>query len=207
MQYLYLRLLALVVVIALTHCAAPRSAQIPDKITIQILAPLLDPGKVATLKGDRPTNLRLYKVLYWVETVRVRGGDVGNVISTAQAVDGYGGTPAAKEDKLAIICNRTKLQKFGCLTNDGMARLRKGRSPAITKGPHAGSAIALDHILPRSVVPELAGRYFNLDAIDSPDNLAKSNKIGKRELELARRWHREGLLSASGLRAVEVVVK
>jgi hypothetical protein len=37
--------------------------------------------------------------------------------------------------------------------------------------------------------------------------LAKSDKIGQRELDLARQWNREGLLSAPGLRAVVVVVE
>ena len=122
-------------------------------------------------------------------------------------MDGYSGTPAAKADMLAIIANRKKLEDLGCLTVDGMGKLRKGGSPMITKGKHAGDFIALDHILPRSVVPELAARFFNLEAIDAPDNLAKSDKIGQRELDFARRWHREGLLSAQGLAAVEAVAE
>jgi hypothetical protein len=37
-----------------------------------------------------------------------------------------------------------------------MDKLRGGGSPAITVGEHAGDSIALDHVLPRAVVPELA---------------------------------------------------
>jgi len=108
---------------------SPKAPQTPDDIARQILAPLLDPTKVVTRKGDRPTNHRLYKVLYWLETARERGGDVGKVfISTAQAVDGYRGTPAAKADKVAILANRRKLEDFGCLTPDGKVKLRKGGS-------------------------------------------------------------------------------
>lgn len=206
MPGMFLRLLALVAVLTQPLCAASRAPQTPDEIARQILAPLLDPAKVATLKGDRPANPRLYKVLYWLETAREMGGDVGTVIGTAQAVTGSGGTPAAKADMLAIISNRTKLQTFGCLTPDGMAQLRKGGSPEITKGEHAGDFIALDHILPRSVVPELAARFFNLEALPARVNLAKSAKIGKRELDLARQWNHAGLLSPPGLRAVEVTV-
>jgi hypothetical protein len=84
-----------------------------------------------------------------------------------------------------------------------MAELRKGGSPTITKGPHAGDSVALDHVLPRAVVPKLAARFYNLEAIAAKANLAKSAKIGQRELDLARRWQREGLLSAAGLAAVE----
>ncbi len=202
MPAMFLRLLALVAVLTPTLCAAPRTPQTSDEIARQILAPLLEPAKVATLKGDRPANPRLYKVLYWLETARELGGDVGTVIGTAQAVTGSGGTTAAKADMLAIISNRAKLQNFGCLTADGMEKLRKGGSPEITKGEHAGDFIALDHILPRSVVPELAARFFNLEALPARVNLAKSAKIGQRELNLARQWNHAGLLSAQGLQAV-----
>lgn len=204
---MFLRLLALVAALTLQLYAAPQPPQTPDEIARQILAPLLDPAKVATLKGDRPANPRLYKVLYWLETARERGGDVSKVIGTAQVVDGYGGTPTAKADAMAIIWSRKKLEDFGCFTADGMAKLRKGGSPVITKGGHAGDFIALDHILPRAVVPELAARFFNLEALPARENLAKSAKIGKREVVLARQWNHEGLLSDLGLRAAEAAVE
>jgi len=50
-------------------------------------------------------------------------------------------------------------------------------------------------------------RFFNLEALPARVNLAKSAKIGQRELALARQWNHEGLLSASGLKAVEIVVE
>ncbi len=179
----------------------------PDAIAKEILAPLLDPVKVATLKGDRPANQRLYKVMYWLETARRAGGDVSAVIDQAQAAAGYAGTKGAVADKLAITWSRTKLEAFGCFTPEGLAELRKGGSPTITKGDHNGDGIALDHVLPRSIVPELAARFYNLEAIPSKVNSGKSAKITDRELKLARRWHREGLLSAQGLAAVESAAK
>lgn len=67
------RCLIIAIIAALPLSAAPETA---DEIAKQILAPLLNPAKVATLKGDRPANARLCKVLGWVETARQRGGDV-----------------------------------------------------------------------------------------------------------------------------------
>lgn len=66
-----------------------------------------------------------------------------------------------------------------------------------------GEGIALDHVLPRAVVPELAARFYNLEAIPAKENGSKGAKIGKRELDLARRWQRERLLST----AVEAAAK
>lgn len=130
-------------------------------IAKDIIAPLLDPAKVATLKGDRPANERMYRVLGWLETARQAGGDVSKVIDSAQAAAGYGGTLGANADKLAIVWNRNILEKFGCFTPDGLAKLKKGGSPKIRIGDHAGDGIALDHVLPRAVVPELEARFYS----------------------------------------------
>lgn len=193
-------LLACFFAVALPLVAAPES---PDEIASQILAPLLDPAKVATLKGDRPANPRLYKVLGWLETARQAGGDVSKVIDKAQAVAGYGGSLGAQADKNAILWSRGRLENYGCFTPEGIAKMKRGGSPEITKGEHSGDSIALDHVLPRSIVPELKARFYNLEALPSRKNLAKSAEITEREVSLARRWAREGLLSADGLAAVE----
>jgi hypothetical protein len=65
-----LRLLVLAAILTIQLPAAPEKAQTPEVIARKILAPLIDPVKVATLKGDRPANARLYKVLGWLETAR-----------------------------------------------------------------------------------------------------------------------------------------
>ena len=193
-------LVACFIVITIPISAEPKT---PEGIAIEILAPLLDPVKVATLKGDRPANSRLYKVLYWLETARRGGGDVSTVIDTAQRAAGYGGSSGAKADKQAILWSRKNLESWGCFTPEGMEKLRNGGSPKITQGQKAGDTIALDHVLPFAVVPELAARFYNLEAIPSKENLRKSAKITAREFTLAKRWNREGLLSAEGLEAVE----
>ena len=88
-----------------------------------------------------------------------------------------------------------------------MAELKKGGSPTITKGEYTGDGIALDHVLPRAIVSELAARFYNLNAFPSKTNLQKSAKITEREILLVRRWHKEGLLSAEGLAAVEAGIR
>ena len=84
-----------------------------------------------------------------------------------------------------------------------MEKLRKGSSPIITKGESIGDLIAIDHVLPHSIVPELAARFYNLEAIPAKKNLLKSAKITEREVNLARRWHRDSLISPEGLKAFE----
>ncbi len=192
-------LLALLVIVCPVCAEDPRR---PEDIARQILAPLLNPVNVATLKGDRPANPRLYKVLYWLETARLHGGDVSEVVDAAQAAAGYAGTKCAAADKKAILWNRRKLEDFGCFTPEGMDKLRHGGSPSIFKGAASGTQVALDHVLPRALVPELAARFYNLEVIPARENLRKGAKVGKRELQLAERWTRDGLLSEEGLKSV-----
>jgi hypothetical protein len=49
------------------------------------------------------------------------------------------------------------------------------------------NTVALDHVIPRSVVPELDARYYNLEILPSRVNRKKSADITEREVALARR--------------------
>ena len=63
----------------------------------------------------------------------------------------------------------------------------------------------MDHVLPRSIVPELDACFYNLEILPSKVNGKKSASITEREVTIARRWNHTGLLSDAGLRAVEAV--
>jgi hypothetical protein len=194
------RWIAWLLLSAVTASAMPRT---PQDIAVEILAPLLDPAKIATLKGERPVNARLYRILGWLETARMAGGNISEVIDIAQAAAGYGGSRNALADRAALRWSWKNLNELGCFTRDGVAKLKKGGSPAITRGEHAGEKIHLDHILPRSVVPELDACFYNLEPIPAGVNTSKGARVGKNEITLARRWCRQGMLSAPGLAAVE----
>ena len=153
----------------------------------KILSSLLDPAKIATLKGERPVNTRFYKVLYWVEIAEREGAEVSAVIDEAQKLAAYGGTPRAKMDKEAIIWSWKKLETWGCFGAEGMEELRRGGSPTIKNGFLAGEEMALDHVLPVALVPELRSAFFNLEAITAKKNLRKGANVGEREKKFARR--------------------
>ena len=168
-----------------------------------ILSSLIDPSKLDTLKGDRAANGRLRKIAYWLEFARRQGDDVAGLIDNAQAHAGYGGTARALEDKKALLRNLTILERLGCLTDEGMAKLRKGNAPTITRGPYAGDIASVDHIIPRSVAPELDEKLFNLEFMPSKMNNRKGDTIGQRQQALAENWARDGLLSEAGATTVK----
>ncbi len=61
----------------------------------------------------------------------------------------------------------------------------------------------MDHIIPLKVVPELDNVIANLELMPLRMNEGKNAKIGARQVDLARKLHKAGLLSSEGLRAVE----
>ena len=103
----------------------------------------------------------------------------------------------------SLVRNRTILERLGCLDDAGMAKLRSGKAPTITKGPYAGDIATVDHIIPRSVCMELDNRIYNLEFMPDTVNGRKSNKVGQRQGQLARKWPDAGLLSREGLEEVE----
>lgn len=167
-----------------------------------IIASLVDPAKIDTLKSARAANPRLRKISYYLEDALRTNKDLTEVISEAQIIAGYSGTPRAKADLESLLRNRVILERLGCLTPEGMENLKRGRAPVITKGPYSGDIASVDHIIPRSIVLELDLRLYNLEFMPSKLNLSKSNKIGLRQRQLAEKWHVIGLISDAGLAAV-----
>lgn len=121
----------------------------------EIIAPLIDPEKLDALNGDRAANSRLRKIAYWLEAGRREGKGPSEVITAAQKALGYAETPRGLAVKASLLRNLDILGKLGCLDEDGMAKLRRGNAPKITKGPYAGDIASVDHIIPRSVAPGL----------------------------------------------------
>lgn len=168
----------------------------------RIIAPLIDPAKLDTLKGDRAANSRLRKLCYWLESARQNGSKPAEEVEEAQRAVGYAGTARATADKASILRNLVILERLGCLDEDGMARLRVGRAPLVTRGPYAGDIAEVDHILPRAIAPELDEKLFNLEFMPARMNRKKGAGIGQRQVDLAERWAQQGLFSQAGLEAI-----
>ncbi|MDA7646792.1 hypothetical protein N8675_02535 [Akkermansiaceae bacterium] len=157
-----------------------------------LLAPLIDPAKLDTLKGKRAATPRLRKACYWLQMAYISGFDTGEVIDQAHAQTGPHEPRRAKAQRASLIRNRVILERLGCIDEAGMIKLRKGNAPTITKGPYAGEIVTGDHIIPRSVCPELDNALYNLEMMPLTLNQRKSAKIGTRQIDLAKamecRW-------------------
>ena len=94
------------------------------------------------------------------------------------AAVGWGGTAKGELTAEAMVRNRVIAERLGCLDEEGMADLRRGNAPTIRTGPYTGDQLSVDHIIPRSVCPELDTTLANLELMPLRMNRSKSNSIG-----------------------------
>lgn len=165
------------------------------------IVPLIDPAKLATL-GPRGANPRIQKCIYWLAEAQKAGEKPDKVVGNAVARAGYT-KEAATLAKASLLRNLDIATKLGCLDDDGLARMRRGGSPVVRRGPYTGDVASVDHIIPRAVVPELDNVIANLELLPLKLNESKNSKIGDRQRDMAKRLHAAGLLSDAGLKAVE----
>jgi hypothetical protein len=166
------------------------------------LTNLCDPAKVATITSDRGANPRVRKICYWLERARLDGRDPGTEMREVMASVGWGGTAKGELTADAMVRNRVIAERLGCLDEEGMIALRSGRAPTIRNGPYTGDKLSVDHIIPRSVCLELDTTLANLELMPLRMNRAKSNSVGQRQVDMAKKFHAAGLLSEAGLNAV-----
>jgi hypothetical protein len=168
----------------------------------KILGSLIDHQKLDSLTGKRAATPRLRKASYWLEVARREGFDLKEVLDQANIINAHENKHRVEVQTASLIRNNTILQRLGCLDEEGMEKLRKGKAPTIRKGPYAGEIVTGDHIIPRSVCPELDNKLYNLEFMPLTLNLKKSALVTSRQVALAKEWNERGLLSDAGLEAV-----
>jgi hypothetical protein len=172
-------LLAILITV-FTACSEPpatRAQQPRSNASVQALASLIDPAKLDTLKIDRAANPRLRKACYWLHVAKVDGITAASIIDAT----GHVSTPRGQLAKESLLRNLTILERLGCLTEDNLAKLRRGRAPTITRGPYTGEQAEVDHIVPVSKAPRFENWIGNLEFMPRTLNRRKSNKMGERQ--------------------------
>ena len=187
--------------LAILLAAAPCFA-LPSPAALAI-ASQTDPAKLATLKGERASNPRMQRCVYWLAMAEAGGERPEAVLDEAAKLNGTAGTAYAGFLRWGMLENLRLAKELGILTAEGLAELRRGHSATITKGDHAGEEAEADHVIPRAVCPELSNQVFNLELLAAKLNRLKSAKIGERQKVFAKELHEAKLLSDEGWAAVE----
>jgi hypothetical protein len=165
------------------------------------VAPLIDPAKLATL-GQRGANGRVQKAVYWLEMARQDKAQPTKVIDAALINVGVTNKAIADLTKGALLRNHKIATSLGCFDKVGLEEMRRGKSPTVQRGRYRGDELSVDHIIPRSLVPELDNVIANLELLPLKVNQSKNAKMGQRQRALADSLYRAGLLSRSGYNVV-----
>ena len=183
---------------------APRASQTASEASQCVieLAALIDPEELDLIRSKRGATPRFREACYWLEMGRQKGREPAAMIDSAHSLLGYPQGHRTREQKRALLENLELLRAYGCLSNEGMSKLRTSNAPRVERGEFTEEVLTVDHVLPRSKVPELDNRLYNLRFLPETLNQRKGAKIGSYELELAKRWHSQGLLSSEGLAVV-----
>lgn len=161
------------------------------------IAPLIEPAKLATL-GPRGASQRVQKATYWLAMAKKDKTSTSSVAWQAVIQAGYTNKDAQALTKAALMRNLSIAQKLGCLDEEGLAEMRKGNAATVRNGPYEGDQLSVDHIIPRSVVPELDNVIANLELMPQRMNSKKNAKVGKRQWSHAEKLRDAGLLSRDG---------
>lgn len=184
----------------------PSLLQGQQDVALNALVSLSDPVKLATLKGERPANTRVRKIVYWLESARINGSNPETIMAQAMALHAWTGEKGHLTTA-AMVRNRLIAERLGCLDQEGMALLRRGRAPTVKFGPYTGDKLSVDHIIPRSVAPELDAVLANLELMPAKLNMKKSAGVTSRQVALARSLRQAGLASDATVLRVEGALK
>ena len=166
------------------------------------LVSLCDPAKIATITAERGANPRVRKICYWLEMARKAGREPSTEMKEVMLNVGWGETASGNLTADAMVRNRVIAERLGCLDEVGMTTLRSGKAAVIRNGPYAGDKLSVDHIIPRAVCAELDTTLANLELMPMRMNSSKSDSIGERQVDMAKKFYAAGLLSKAGLDAV-----
>jgi hypothetical protein len=172
----------------------------------KLIKSLIEPAKLQTL-GERGANTRVRKITAILWQAKGEGLDPAKVAGRAVELIGWDDTDKGKLTAAAMVRNLTIIERLGSTTPEDIAEMEKGRAPKVRTGPYAGQVVSVDHIIPRSVVPELDNVIANLELMPLGLNEGKGDKVTSRQVDLARRMLAAGLLTDEGFRRVAAAAK
>ena len=181
-----------------------RAEETIDEATpAKAIASLTDPKKLATLKGERASNPRFQKCLYWLATARTKGESPAYVMASANQKNGQQITPYGILLSSSLTANLAEADNLGLFSPEGLDELRRGKSAKITKGEYAGQEAEADDVIPRALCPELQNQVMNLELLPASLIRAKSDNMTERAKVFAKELYEAKLLSEEGWKRIK----
>ncbi len=166
------------------------------------LSSQINPAKIATLKNDNASNIRLNKCAYWMHKATLHGLDLGQLIT--QAMMRYEDTDKRRAiTKCSLLKNYKRMVRFGCFSDENLPQLRRGNSATITKGTYTGQKMEVDHVVPKSLMPTLAKDFANLCYQPHRINREKSDAVARAQLRTVKIFARHGIVPYSTIERMQ----
>lgn len=125
------------------------------------------------------------------------------MIDQAQRANGSYGTPRAPLVKASLLRNLKICDGLEMLDADNLARLKRGNAPVVGRGPYTGQIAEVDHIIPHAQAMEIDTELANLEMLPATLNRAKSDKVGERQLDLAKKFRAAGMISEATMANIQ----
>lgn len=167
-----------------------------------VIAGLANPAELQTL-GERGANSRLNQIIFQLHAAGQQGRNPTNVLAVAL-------WPVYRDEarrglvQAGLLRNLVIAQRLGLLTveHQNLEHLQHGRAPIITMGPCTGERTEVDHIVPRSLAPEVDNELGNLELMPASLNRKKSDRVGTRQVKHAELLFDAGLLTAESMERI-----
>jgi hypothetical protein len=162
-----------------------RTYELEAKLANPIISSLVDPAKLSTLR-KYAANQRLHKVLYHLYQSEKSGGNLSIIMEKALQ-PGVNGSLfySQKMSKAQILNCYQDAKNLGIFDNvENLEKMRRGISPIIIKGEHAGKIVHVDHIIPIAHAPELGNNFANLRYASVTENTSRGASIDKDAISL-----------------------
>jgi hypothetical protein len=171
--------------------------------SVSIVAPLVEYRELYANGRDREANDILLKTVAALVRAENAGVDLGEVLRRAERVNN---TPVNYSDLLteSLLRNVKIARELELDTPENLARMSEGTSPVVGRGPYAGEKAEVDHIVPRSLAPDLDNLLINLELMPRTLNRRKSKKVTQRAEQMAKRFFDAGVMRAE---SYEVVIE
>lgn len=186
--------LMVIVAIGSVHCA-PEEKEEPPPADHQ----RQDLLSIIALKNQQSEDLAVSHLLRACYAIHVSGLTPSEAIVKVNSDLTLEDNAFAQETIASLTRNLENLSVLGCLSRDGLESLKKGSAPEFRDQDGIRRPIVVLRIVSKSKVPDLANQIFNLEI---SSNVTLNETPAERQLEFARRWHWQELISDRDYAAV-----
>ena len=166
------------------------------------IAPLVEYRDLYENGRDREANDVLLKTVAAMIEADNDGVAIPEVLRRAERIND---TPVNYSDLLteSLLRNLKIARELALDTPENVERMKEGKSPIVGTGPYAGEKAEVDHIIPRSLAPDLDNLLINLELMPMTLNRRKSDKVTERAAQMAKKFFEAGVMM---LESYEVTV-